>query len=406
MKETGTNKKFSNFGLSDAGKWITTAYNLSIVIPECEHLSYFHDDWSSYDDDFSKEDIQDEIKLAIDEFINTSSPHLIAERFSPIRTEERLKPVLIHLRQLLSEEQQIYLSGELKGIPAQFTRPMVPFFPVNRNIGPEFKLHEPIVKKTGKSSMTVKNTALYSRDVKTLMALTEIMGTKPVYVHGEAFISFRTTCEEIAKETGSKNPYSKEASEAVWNSLERMRACTITWTDKKGCRNIGGILSKARELLIDSSFEVEIFLDADFLQLYKTGYANLQKKALYKMSGKEINAYLFFEGQWEYKRTGKFEMNIMRLHDRMNLEAPCSKRPEYKKRHDMIELMKKCKLAGIIGHYAIKDDFLRVNKSGSLFKSTEIKSTNEKIKTSTNKKSGRLWAVVSSPNDYRDDSDL
>lgn len=326
--------------------------------------------WSEHCDDGSGPD-PDLVEIfieALEKFLEQAETNQIDDFFNRLQSEQELRPAMVHVKEYINGEHMSYFDSDVLGIPTQFTRPMIPFFPANRNSGAMVRLSEPIIQKSGKTTMEIDMVAMFPRDVKTLKALTAIMTTKTKEVYKNGIVSFKTTLAEIAMEIGSSYPHSKDVQNAIMNSLKRMRACTITWTNTKGKKTCNGILSQWSELEEDSAFEISIDFYSDFLDLYKYGYADFDK-AIYDMNDREINAYMFFEGQVNYKKSGKFNMNILRLYDRMNLDAPGSHNPDRKKRYTITQLLKKCEKLGIIGDHEIdKTGHLWVNKSGELFR--------------------------------------
>lgn len=357
--------------LSEPEKLLSTFHTLNRRFPQYPGIADLDGyDWAEYrsDDDDTLSDLEEAFEEHLNKFLELASDSQIRRFFMSLRNEEKLQPAKIHVRNTIPDKFEKYGPKRLKGVPRSFTTPLFPFPSVRRNSGAMLQLSKPLIKNSDGTSLTVKNVALFPRDMKTLVALTEIMKRQPLESYGSAFISFRTTITDILEEMGVSNPRAKAVRDGLWNSLERMRSCTITWADKKGRRNTGGILSKARELEEDSSLEVEIFLDVDFLKIYKGGFSNLDKKALYHMSDREIVMYMFFDGKLRYKQTGKFNIDVLELYDQITIEMDGTNRPEYKKRYQMKELIERCQEIGIIGKYSFnKDKELRIRSLGHLF---------------------------------------
>jgi hypothetical protein len=372
--------------LTDTGKVLASCRTLSRHVPGLSDLEQFPDAWSDHvnrqADVIDAEDLHDNIRDIVAGYFETTSPEEIAADLAPLRSDPRLKAALIHLKGFAAEEHHIYFGANVKGVPAQFCRTNLPAFAVNRNQGREIRLYNPITKTTGTTTLIIEHSALYSYDLKTITAMSEVMRDKPQVIHGDAFVSFTTSKAEIAKEMGYSNPHAENVGNAIWNSLKRMRACTLTWKTGK-TEIIGGIISKARALEEDSSYNIEIYLDADFLKLYKYGYALPDKRAIYDMRGRELNMYFFLLGQIDYTTKGTYTNNIFTVWDRAGLDMPGSNKPERKKRYEFRQLMERCKALGIVGRYSIRGDLLRITSPGKLFAKALPKSTNDEQGTNS-----------------------
>lgn len=355
--------KGGNKNISEAGQWIVTAYNLSLHILECEDLIVYHDQWSNFD---QEEEISDMIKDIADTFISwleNTEPAEILTTLHYWKIDESKQSILIALQSIIPKEYHHYLKSNNRGIASALVRPIFPAFAASKRQGAIIQLTEPIIKKTGNTTMEISGTALFGRDFKTLFALSEIMYTKEIeYIKKSVY--FRTTYTEICQTMGISNPWSKPAQQAVFNSLLRMRGCNIIWTDEDDRRSVGGILSQFWEVDKGADGRIEINLDADYINLFTSGYINLthkELKLLYSMTDSEIAVFIFLKTQSEFRYYGRFGgkhgQDVERVYDRIFLQIGSTKEKPYsQKRYELDMILGKLRDKKIVKRYRLTRD--------------------------------------------------
>lgn len=409
MKRT----KASPREITTAQKIALTAENIAKYIPGCEVLEKLvptsYDDWNYdwyngiyenvdwqdhnvlnekeeyYTEDTILEILEDPeevniqmlaccVKYKFDSWLEFADEEVIMEVLHPLRVPEK-RSVLQSLKYVADAEYHPYFDNNkyLNGIPASLVRPLIPFFPFDRTARLIY-LDKEFSKRTGNTTMTMRGAPLQGRDIRTTFALSQIMKRKPIKYIRNMAVMFTTSYEEIGKELGIKNPCQISAREAILKSLERMRSCVIRWTDQKGLRTIGGILVKAREIEMDSRGLIEIYFDNDFIKMFDHGYIDINPKALFKMSDKEIAVYLFLSVQQNFMKTGRYGeprkgIDLFKTYDYMNLQGLGAKpKPKFTIRSEMKQLMEACKETGIFKNYRItKKDKLVIRGKGQVF---------------------------------------
>jgi hypothetical protein len=176
-------------------------------------------------------------------------------------------------------------------------------------------------------------------------------------------MSFTTTYKEIAKVLGKKNPWAASTKEAVFKGLTRLNDCRMTLTNEKGLRTLGGILTGAREELEeDSSLEIRIHLDRDFVELIDEGYTQLDPDIYFKSTPVQANLYLFLRHQREFSNNGRLErpISIFKIYEYAGLGGINSERPDKYKRRIIKKGLEGLKKRSIIGSYSIKNDLLEI----------------------------------------------
>ena len=385
--------------LTEAGKWISTAYNVSKYIPGCEHLYDYHCDWSIWDDDSLIPEIKKDIRLSLNTWLmEESDPEVIAQTLLPLKINTKLRPVLQTIKELVRPSFRWFFESDYKGLPAVLASP-IPFFPLSRRADKLIQLDKTIVKRYGLTTMEIGGTVMRTEDLKTTLALIEIMRHSKLQFT-QKNIQFRTTREEIAKVMLNSNPSSESTRDAIWNSLKRIRGCVINITNTKGLQTLGGILDGAEELGEDSSYMIDIYLDKTFIKLLQLGYVGVSLKELKPLNPKGTNLYLYLMRQKAFNSGMLFKAgSIFKIYNVASLGGLIERSKAYIRRDikATLEHLKDQKLLT----YTIEDDKLLTRKLKSTVPAEPPGKTIEQLQEDHDKKFKEKVVRGECPFDHR-----
>ncbi|MBN2611766.1 MAG: hypothetical protein JXB00_09455 [Bacteroidales bacterium] len=378
----GDKKQKSN--KTELEKRLTTLYHVSKHIPGCAELSNdFADCWSpAFKDD---PNVIEEIDIALGEEINNwvqqneDNPETISKILHPLRVNKKLRPVLFTLKALAHVDYKHYFDSDYKGLPTALAAP-VPFFPINSNEGKFIMLSKPVIKKYGNNTeMKISGMAMRSDDIKTIFALLQLMKDKRTYFTRKN-LSFFVTIKEIGEQMQISNPSCETTRDAIWNSLERIRSCTIMITNEKGRRKLGGIIDGAQDLEEDSKLEIEIFFDRSFIELINLGYVSFNPKIIYSLRGRELNLYYYLQRQREFNTYGTYgklnPIGIFKIWDYANLDGVNKESSAANKRFYLKKALEGLQKHGVIKTFCIDKDKLVIGEA-SIKKAIEAKKKKE-----------------------------
>ena len=353
-----TQQRETKRNLSKPGKWIATAYTLSHTIPGCTSLEFYKLNWHEFDDDESIPIIKNQIKECVEKWLSVSDEPNIIQKLIQIKNEQL--SAFLKLKKIVDDDFKIYFRMVPNGVPAIMARPLITFFPVSKNNGKSVQLDKPIIRECGSSKVTIRGTVLQARDTKTICALMKLMSKAKVECFEDEILYFETSFAQIGKELRIENPYDEKTKDGIFNSLFRLRKCTIVWKWKnKNNRKhfkIGGILAKAKSLEETSSGEIGLFIDMDFLRIYQNGYLNIDEDKLYRLtSDRDILMYLYLVGQMEFNKYGRLgPVNIFDIYYVANLEGIGQPKEAKTKRFELIKCFESLTRHKVIGGFDIQ----------------------------------------------------
>ncbi|MCF8307429.1 MAG: hypothetical protein K9I68_00315 [Bacteroidales bacterium] len=338
-------------------KYLSTLYQVSKYFENCNELySKYEDLWQTTDNDTqSIEAIKTDMKKGINRFIRAHHEKDvvdIAKKFNP-QARRLIKP-------LIKPQYKGFFETDYKGLPNDFVAP-TPFLCLNKREGKFIELSQPLERKYGLTTMEIKGTALTAEDAKTTLALLLIKRMKKTEINRKN-IYFTTTMTEIGQMLQKANPYDKKTKEAIWNSLERLRGCVITLKNKNGKRMIGGILDGAVELEEDSSFEIEIFMDKNFVDLIDEGYPFMKPEIYFKLPSREANIYYFLMRQKSFNQYGRLSnIGIRKMYELTGLGGLQSEQKSMANiRFEIKTTLNKLMKRGLIGRFEIERDKVNI----------------------------------------------
>lgn len=373
MKRTRRRKP----GMLNKIKFSASARNADKIIP---HLNL----WPDFYDSEYIEDQEEVISLGeylefkdrIQSWLTNSTQHTVFVDLTNLFRGER--QAFYYIRDVVNLKYKHHFNRVLKvkNVPATMFRQGISVFPSDDKVG-TVTLTKPFRKKIGKSTTIIfRGVLLQGYDIKILLALSQLMGRKPLVYLDNEFIKLTTSYKEICKEMLIKNPWDKEQHQTIHNSLMRLRDCGITWKTQKGHTILSGVLVKAKEInKPDVTGDLEIFFDYDFIKLFDGGFVNINPKLLYKMSEKKLALCMFLASQDYFNKKGrypdprfkKFE-DLTDFYEKVYLRGYMTSKDKYTMKFELTCLLEKCKQE-IIGDYVItKNNQVSINGKGEVFK--------------------------------------
>lgn len=203
-------------------------------------------------------------------------------------------------------------------LPTQLTRTS-PFFPMFKN---ETKRHfsEPLIQENPWGKITITGWKLNIYDETILLSLLWLFKK-----HGSD--TFKTTRHELCKIMGV--PPSPSSYNAIWKSLHRLTATAIEFElwegkgkDRKRVRKrVNTILTKADEE--EKTAKILIAINRFLIVTYAEGLVtNINLNFRLSLKGDTSKAlYRFFQGQRSFYREGKYECQLIKLCQAVNLKT-------------------------------------------------------------------------------------
>jgi len=352
---------------------LSRLYIISQAIPALGSLyKGWSEEWHGMQDDDNKQEaetakeVREEIKSELNKWLDTAEIEEIIHCLTKLKTVVKQRGSLKMIKEMAGHQYKWMFDSDSKLIPADTFRPVI-FFPVRRKTDPEtgrtlvHHLKKPIVKYFRGGKLTIKSILPTTRALKTLTALVYIMkNTVPEVTR--KYYSFVTSKEEILKIKGIKHP-SQTSREAIWNDFEELCSVVleIEW---KGKRFLGSILDGSRtELEENSAGELEIFINRDFMQLYESGYLELDIKTIHALSDKELNLIGWLKAKKPFNSGQTIRVGIRNLYDWANLNGNESEPPPKRRmKADINMLLKKLSDRSLISSFYIKNDNYHISK--------------------------------------------
>ena len=291
--------KTNNERLTEAGKLITSAYVISQIIPGCDHLEDFKDNWSMCDNEETIPEIQQAIADSINKWLSKSDPEEITTTLYWMKVIAKYRPTLIHLTKLINPKYRIYFDSDNKAIPRMFGI-VCPFFVMSSTEQKFPTTRETLKFERGNTTLEIDGMLLKAEDAQLIQALMISMRDKIDKI-SEDGIYFIPSIKKIANIL-HKNPNAPSTIIAIKDGLKRLRGCVMTLTNTKGQWIIGGILNKASK--IDDK-EIRIILYKDFMGLFICGYINLDPDIHLRLKPAEANLYRYLMNDKTFNNSGK-----------------------------------------------------------------------------------------------------
>lgn len=354
-----------NPGLSDE-KPCYTAGSVAKTIPGCEDLLHYSKSVSVYRND--PQLVNDAIRKSVQDWLSNTAPIPIFAYLLKLYIERR--PAFLPTRDLVDRKYRHHFNHilSLRNMASGMVRPIQVFSVGSKKRGSFVPLKKPITKEAGNTMVTLEGYLLHAYDFKIVMILINmIMSGKKIHFLEDRYLYFTTTYTEICKQLPISDPYDKGSHQAVFNSLKRLCGCIITWTSPKGKRKIRQILSGLTELEEDSSGEIVIDFNIDFIFLYKQGYLKTVSKVLDKLTKERpILFYSFILGQSEFTKYGRYGgrngVDIFELWDRANLGGSGKAKTKGRIRTEMTQILNEVRDAGAFERGRIRDDKLKISR--------------------------------------------